>query len=509
MILALLGLISIQFFWIDRAVTLKEAQFEQNIGNMMYSLIQKLEQREALQEVQNHPLGSSLFYKNGGDKIKVNLLSDSATASNLTYKVKQEELRDTVGNIVRKRKTTRHVITDDQGIEIDATPEQLDTLLSMLSEERLNNIKYRTSLVDDVVNQWFSYAFYKNINERISATELDSMIYMELSNRGLKVSYKFGVFDSDGNTAFESMCPVHGMFEPQLDAFQAQLFPNDVLKSPYYLNIYFPNQKTYLLRTMWLLLVASGVFILLIIFVFSRTVLTVIRQKRLSLIKNDFINNMTHELKTPISTISLACEALQDQSVEKSPQMEATFIGMIKAENKRLGVLVENALRTAVLDRGQLVLKKDVLDLNQICSEAAGNIKLLADQNQSVIKLELHKGQIHANVDKVHFTNVIYNLLDNAIKYSGVNAVIIIKTAIKNGHAIIKVADNGPGMKKENQKKIFDKLYRIPTGNVHNVKGYGLGLSYVKAIVEKHLGVITVSSQINKGTTFTIKLPAT
>ena len=189
--------------------------------------------------------------------------------------------------------------------------------------------------------------------------------------------------------------------------------------------------------------------------------------------------------------------------------MEATFIGMIKAENKRLGVLVENALRTAVLDRGQLVLKKDVIDLNQICSEAAGNIKLLADQNQSVIKLELHKGQIHANVDKVHFTNVIYNLLDNAIKYSGVNAVIIIKTAIKNGHAIIKVADNGPGMKKENQKKIFDKLYRIPTGNVHNVKGYGLGLSYVKAIVEKHLGVITVSSQINKGTTFTIKLPAT
>ena len=505
MVIALVGLIAIQFFWIDRAVTLKEAQFEQNIGNLLYSVVQKLEQKEAIKEIQNHPLGATLNYQSANRGLNVDLLKDT-TNNSVSYRIKQEEVSDTLGNIVRKRKTTRHLISDKNGLAIEASPEELDTLLSMMSQERLNNIQYRTNLVDEVVSKWFSFAFYRNIKQRISASELDSMLYTELASRGLKASYKFGVFDAEGKAAFDKICAVHGLKEANEEAYQAQLFPNDVFKNPYYLQLYFPNQKTYLLRTMWTLLLASGVFLLIIILVFGRTVYTVIKQKRLSLIKNDFINNMTHELKTPISTISLACEALLDESVIKSPSMATNFIGMINAENKRLGVLVENALRTAVLERGQLVLKKDIHDINQICSEAASSVKLLAEQNQSQIKLELSKESLSASIDKVHFTNVIYNLLDNAIKYSGTKALIKIKTLKKGDNIIIKVIDNGPGMKKENQKKIFDKLYRIPTGNVHNVKGYGLGLSYVKAIVEKHDGNISVSSQLNKGTTFTIKL---
>ncbi|TXC85431.1 sensor histidine kinase [Luteibaculum oceani] len=508
MILALIGLIAIQFFWIDRAVTLKEAQFEQSIGNLLYSVIQKLEQQEALKEVQNHPLGSSMFYKSGSNRLKIDL-KNNPDSSKLEYRIKQEQIKDTLGSFIRNRKTTRHLISDKDGIKIESSPEQLDTLLSLLSEERLNSMQFRTNLVDEVVNKWFSYAFYQNINQRVSATELDSMLYTELRNRGLKATYKFGIFNEKGESAFDVICPVHGLAQPVQNAYQARLFPNDVFKNPYFLYLYFPNQKTYLLRTMWVLLAASGVFILVIILVFSRTVLTVIRQKHLSEVKNDFINNMTHELKTPISTISLACEALTDGSVKKSEQMKSSFVEMIQAENKRLGVLVENALRTAVLDRGQLILKKDVVDLNQIVSEAVSNIQIQAKQNQSKIELQLFKGALKSSVDKVHVTNVVYNLLDNAIKYSGANALIKVKTDLKSEKVLIYVSDNGPGITKENQKKIFDKLYRIPTGNIHNVKGYGLGLSYVKAIVEKHDGTITVKSQLNKGTTFIIKLPAT
>ncbi len=510
MVVALLGLIAIQFFWIDRAVTLKEAQFEQSVGNLLYGIIQKLEQREALQEVQSHPLGSSLYYKSGGNRLEINKVQDTSDQSSFTYQIKEEEVQDTLAGFVRKRKTTRHVITDENGLEVNASPEQLDTLLSMLSEERIKSMQYRSDLVEEVVSKWYSDAFFRNINERIPSSELDSILFHELRDYGLNVSYKYGVFDGEGNSAYKKVCPKHGMTDlPSSETYQARLFPNDVFKSPYFVHLHFPNQKTYLLRTMWFLLASSTLFIVLIIFVFIKTVLTVLRQKRLSEIKNDFINNMTHELKTPISTISLACEALQDQSVRKSPDMERSFIGMISAENKRLGVLVENALRTAVLDRGQLTLKLDVLNINQLVSEAVGNIQIQAKQNQSKIEMQLYRGDLMASVDKVHMTNVIYNLLDNAIKYSGANSLIKVTTEKSAKDVVIKVSDNGRGISKENQKKIFDKLYRIPTGNLHDVKGYGLGLSYVKAIIEKHFGTIKVSSQLNKGTTFTIKLPTT
>jgi two-component system phosphate regulon sensor histidine kinase PhoR len=227
----------------------------------------------------------------------------------------------------------------------------------------------------------------------------------------------------------------------------------------------------------------------------------------LSAIKNDFISNMTHEFKTPISTISLASEMLNDQTIIKTPEKIERFVKMIRDENKRLSVLVESILQTSILDKGKIKLKSDLLNIHEIIEQAIQNIQIQIDSRNGALTHHFLATQPLFNGDKVHITNIVYNLLDNAIKYSKEIPEIDIKTENYDNGIIFSVKDNGIGISKENLKKIFDKFYRIPTGNVHNIKGFGLGLSYVKAVVEKHGGHIQVDSELNKGSTFKIFLP--
>jgi len=223
--------------------------------------------------------------------------------------------------------------------------------------------------------------------------------------------------------------------------------------------------------------------------------------------KNDFISNMTHEFKTPISTISLACEVLNDKSVQKSPERVDSFIKMIGDENKRLSVLVENILQTAILDKGELKLQIQDINIHTIIENVMVNIKLQVENKEGEIKTDLSAKNPVVKADRLHITNIIFNLVDNALKYSNGKPKINISTKNNNYGILIVVEDNGIGISKENQKHIFDTMYRVSTGNVHNVKGFGLGLSYVKTVVEKHNGIINVDSTIGKGSTFTIYLP--
>ena len=223
--------------------------------------------------------------------------------------------------------------------------------------------------------------------------------------------------------------------------------------------------------------------------------------------KNDFINNMTHEFKTPISTIALACEALKDNDIKKSDIIYNNYIGVINEENSRLGKMAEQILQTAVTEKGQLKLKIAQVDMHDIISQAVKSKIIAADEKGGNIEMQLKATKPVLNGDKVHLTNVIVNLIDNAIKYNLNKPHIIINTVNNNGSLLIRVQDNGIGISKSNQKKIFEKLYRVPTGNVHNFKGFGLGLSYVKATMELHNGNISVDSEPGKGSTFTLKLP--
>ncbi len=271
--------------------------------------------------------------------------------------------------------------------------------------------------------------------------------------------------------------------------------------------LYFPKEKQFLISQLWITLSISVFLVIIIILTFTYTIYTILKQKKISEMKNDFINNMTHEFKTPISTISLACEALRDKDIIKSENLYDNYISVINEENRRLGSMTERILQSAKLEKGEIILRKEELNIEEIILEAINNIKLQVDKKSGKIITDFKAQSINIFADKVHITNVIFNLLDNAIKYSPVNPLIEIVTENSFSGLLISVKDNGTGISKANQKKIFDKLYRVPTGNIHNVKGFGLGLSYVKAIVEQHSGKVSLESELNKGTKFILFLP--
>ncbi len=255
------------------------------------------------------------------------------------------------------------------------------------------------------------------------------------------------------------------------------------------------------------MLIGAVIFTLIILAAFSLTVRTLLVQKKLSEIKSDFINNMTHEFKTPLATISLAVDALRNEKVQQDKEKMQYFSSIIKEENKRMNKHVETILQAALMDKQELKLNFRTLHAHEIISKVVDNFRLQLEDKQGKIELTLNAKEDKVNADEVHFTNLVSNLIDNAIKYSKENLHIRVYTHCTNKHFIIRVEDNGIGMSKESVKRIFEKFYRAHTGNIHNVKGFGLGMSYVKTVVDAHRGKIRVDSTLGKGSVFTAEFP--
>jgi two-component system phosphate regulon sensor histidine kinase PhoR len=306
------------------------------------------------------------------------------------------------------------------------------------------------------------------------------------------------------NIAFKSQ-EFDGTTESQY--YHTSLFPQDMFSRPGYLSIYFPHRTSFLFRSLGFMGISSIILTLLVILGFSLTIFVIFRQKRLSEIKNDFVNNMTHELKTPISTISLASQMLNDNSIPQESKNLGNISRIIGDESKRLGYQVEKVLQMAIFDKGRIRLKFKNTDLNDLVQNVITNFDLQVQNQAGSITGELNARDALLEVDPVHMTNVISNLVDNAIKYSGEAPEISIGTFNRDGELVIRVADRGIGIKKEDQRRVFEKFYRVPTGNVHNVKGFGLGLSYVKKIVEEHKGTVEMKSEFGHGTEFEISIP--
>ena len=270
-----------------------------------------------------------------------------------------------------------------------------------------------------------------------------------------------------------------------------------------------PNIKKIVLKQIKWMIIGSVLFTLIIIAAFFLTVSALLRQKKLSAIKNDFINNMTHEFKTPLATISLAVDALRNEKVAQDKEKSEYFSSIIKEENKRMNKHVETILQSALLDRQEVRLNLKPLSVHQVIKDVLENFELQLQHKHGKVGINLNATNDQIAADEVHFTNLISNLIDNAIKYSKDNQDLFINitTHNTNRHLVIRIEDNGIGMSKESQRKIFEKFYRAHTGNIHNVKGFGLGLSYVKTMVDAHNGRIKVDSTLGKGTSFTIDLP--
>jgi two-component system phosphate regulon sensor histidine kinase PhoR len=275
----------------------------------------------------------------------------------------------------------------------------------------------------------------------------------------------------------------------------------------FHLEVYFPSERKEVLLQMSLWLVLSGIFILIVILAFLYIINTIIRQKKLSEIKNDFINNMTHEFKTPISTISLAAEVLLHSGTDTTPERIKKYSGIIYEENTRMRDQVERVLQVARLDRDEFTLTKSEFDLHRLVRDTVQNLCFEQCEEKTTVNYHLDAPQHNLHADEMHIRNMVVNLVDNAIKYSGNGTRINIYTCNRKNGIILSIEDNGIGMSPEATHHIFDKFYRVPTGNIHNVKGFGLGLYYVKNMVDAHGGHIEVKSELNKGSRFDVYLP--
>lgn len=372
-----------------------------------------------------------------------------------------------------------------------------------------NWLDNKAEIASDWVDEIFHLDQDKPLSERLDLTQLDSILSRELKDRGVNTEFAFAVFDGSTGEVLISDSSEQYLEDLVNTDYVIEIFPGDRKndEDASELRLFFPNKKAHLNHKMFGAFGTAAVLIIILIIAVSYSLLMLIKQKKLSDIKNDFISNMTHELKTPISTIGLACEALSDQDIEQEEHKRASYIEMISEENKRLGTLVESVLQTSILEKGELKVNPTEVDIHNLIVTAAGNLNMRTEKALGKIELNLVAETHTIQADKIHTQNVITNLIDNALKYTERAPEIIISTENTEEGIIISFKDNGIGISKENQRKIFDKLYRVPTGNVHNVRGFGLGLSYVSAIVKLHNGGIDVQSDIDQGSTFRVYLP--
>ncbi|GAB3564572.1 hypothetical protein GCM10027578_10250 [Spirosoma luteolum] len=351
------------------------------------------------------------------------------------------------------------------------------------------------------------------IEDRINRLALDTLLHQTLQERGIAIPFAFGV-RTRSRPAF--LFTSAGMDTEHFNesGYRAVLFPNNMTETGNYVYVYFPTQKEFILSQLGFTAVASALLIAVILACFYIAISTIVRQKNLADIKNDFINNMTHELKTPISTISLAVEMAQEQVRQQGAVDDAgmgerlgRYMGIIRDETRRLGSHVEKVLQMALLDRGEIKLKLSPVNIHDVIGKVLNTIGLQIEQRGGEVDLVFDADQEVVEADELHITNILYNLLDNALKYSPDTPVIGIRTASLPQGVSITVTDQGLGMSSEQLGRIFEKFYRVPTGNRHDVKGFGLGLSYVKKMVDEHHGQILVESQPGQGSSFTVVLP--
>ncbi|MEX1192739.1 MAG: HAMP domain-containing sensor histidine kinase [Brumimicrobium sp.] len=384
-------------------------------------------------------------------------------------------------------------------------PDSTD-LAYQLDKNVISSLFKKSKYINEMMVSAFRTADFLSPSQRVDLAFLDSMIAKTFEYEKLETKYNYAILNEESEIVnFPSFTDKYNIDIDTTRSKSVRLYPGNIFDEELTLHVSFPSKGSILFNEMWLTLTVSILLVILVVISFYAMFRTIIYQRRLAIVKSDFISNMTHEFKTPISTISLACEAMRDQDMTKEDvESIKPYVKMIDEENKRLGGLVEQILKTSVLDKGELQLKRQKLELNDIVTTAVRKAKIRVPENKGKITLNQAPGMLYFEGDEVHTTNLVSNLIDNAIKYSKKEVDITITTEKTNDEYKLIVEDKGIGIKNEHLDKIFDKLYRVPTGNIHNVKGFGLGLSYVKAIATMEDWRIKVKSKFGEGSTFTL-----
>ncbi len=480
---------------------MKLEQFDESVNRALYQASRNMELNETLRYLEKNvdKTERSTSSKNSDSNIQ----EDSSEPSHKNTNT--DGLGNTYSSFEMKTmkmkpsETPKAMILRNDSSSISATKRSMQEIVR-------NRYVYQKSMLDEVVYDILYSASEKPLKERVNFKLLDQDLKAEMMNNGINIPYHFTVTTVDGREVYR--CPDY-VDDGEDNSFSQTLFRNDPPNRMGIVKVHFPDMNSYIFSSVRFM-IPSVLFTFVLLVTFIYTIVVIFRQKRYSEIKNDFINNMTHELKTPIASISLAAQMMNDKSLTKSPDMVSHLGGVINDESKRLRYLVEKVLQMSMYDRKSAVLKKKYLDLNEMVETIAKSFTLRVEHTGGKVYTDIEAIDSTMYVDEMHFQNVIFNLLDNAVKYAKPNQSlnVYIKTWNTEDNLYLSIRDTGQGIKKENLKKIFEKFYRVHTGNVHNVKGFGLGLAYVKKMVMLHEGDIKVESEFGKGTKFTIKLPA-
>ncbi|MEQ9441229.1 MAG: HAMP domain-containing sensor histidine kinase [Cyclobacteriaceae bacterium] len=530
MSIALTGLVSFQGYWISQTVQANQQRFEQNVYEALNSVVTQLERQEAY-GLAYQTLDQRILQLDANGQYPVTSTSSSqlriiqrGQGQSYVYTYNQvsgqrSDGRQSGGRPAGGQRSqtsgaqpsaSRPEVDVSVGVSPTDSPAMLtihpplpDQNPTFSYRERIRKMEQRTNMFEDAIQQLITGS--RPVHTRVSNQQIDTLLRVALGDRGINTPYDYAVVDARVDSILMASTPNLSGLSPA-DA-QVALFPNDFVPSSAFLNIKFPQHHWYLLKKIWTTLLSSLLFTGIVVYCFVYAISTIFRQKKLSDMKNDFINNMTHELKTPISTVSLAVEALQDEQMLQSPTILQRYLNIIREENARLGSQVERVLQIASLDKKDFTLKKEEVDVHQLIQNIEKNTAPSISKRKGVLTTMLEAARPMISADPHHLSNVLTNLIDNANKYSPEAPQITLLTKNTRTGLIIEVKDQGVGMTREVQSKVFDKFYRAPTGNRHDVKGFGLGLSYVRSIVEAHGGQVSVQSKLGEGSTFTVYLP--
>ena len=470
------ALLYFQIMYLENMVKMREEQFSENVMRSLYATASYLEKREALHFLEKDVnIIESTFYD--------------------TYWENEDPF--SFERSINEANSSDRLLRADQ-------PQPLSTRYRNMQEIIRSQYLYQKGLLNEVILSILQESSTRPILERADSAIIRQYLSAELINNGLSVPYVFAIEDTKGALLYAT----DGFnSKVQKGKYTVSLFSHTA--NPYQLQIEFPTKNNYIFSSVRFIIPTLALTLILLI-IFLYTILLAFRQKKLSEMKTDFINNMTHELKTPISTISLAGQMLSDDSVRKSPTTLKHLSQVITDESKRLRFQVEKVLQMSVFDNQSSALKFTVLDANTVIQSVVHTFKIKVEKFGGTITTNLDARNAMVRVDEMHFTNVIFNLLDNAVKYMREETapMLVISTSdTDNSKLEIRIRDNGIGIKKDDLKRIFDKFYRVSTGNRHDVKGFGLGLAYVKKMVVLFKGTIQVESELGKGSTFIIHLP--
>ena len=506
-------LLTLQFSYIKKMTDLRYQHFDESVTRSLYEVAHKLELAEAeryLEEDIREMIERS--ESNYGNLSMDGFYSQSFSFQNGSFSFSQTiqppiQSPGTPGQTPSLESTTPTMPSlqiprsqNDNGSGVISERSRI------LQQRQLERYLTHKELLDEVIYNMIVNTGNRTLAQRIDYTTLANELAYELQQNGINITYHFILTTHSGRVIYTCCKDANtNAFE---DSWSQVVFHNDNPNSMGVIRVYFPTLDDYIDKSVGFML-PSLIFIAILMVTFAFTLFVITRQRKITEMKNDSVNNMTHEFKTPISTISLAAQMLNDQAVAKSPQMFKHISGVINDETKRLRFQVEKVLQMSMFERQSNTMKLKEMDVDELINGVINTFKLKVENIGGTIDAQFETEDPFGMVDEMHFTNVIFNLMDNAVKYkrADVPLHLEVRTWNESGKLMVSIADNGIGIKRDDLKKIFDRFYRVHTGNRHDVKGFGLGLAYVKKVIVNHKGTIKAESELGNGTKFIISLP--